>query len=293
MKSSGGTMKHDSIYDDAGINYAPCRYGTSRVFFRGPRRPLDSPYIAFVGGTDTYGKYIPKPFPQIVEERLGISCPNFGVINASIDAFLHEKTVHAISTDSVRNVVQIMGAQNLSNRFYTVHPRRNDRFIEASTVVRAIYPEVDFTDFTFTRHMLGALHAASPERFEIVRTELQEAWKARMRTYLRDIGPRTILLWFAPHLPSDAAFDDRKDPFLADPLFVTRKMVDELRPLVQSVVLVQPSARAMQEGTRGMVFPEPQLPAAKALLGVRAHEEAADALVDAIGAMMPALRRQS
>ncbi len=284
-------MRHETL-EGAGLNYAPCRYGTSRMFFRGPRRPLDGQYVAFVGGTETYGKYIPRPFPQLVEEGLGIVCANFGVINASIDAFMHEKMVQAACHDSVMNVVQIMGAHNMSNRFYTVHPRRNDRFVQASTVLRAIFPEVDFTDFHFTRHMLGTLHGLSPERFEIVRVELQEAWKARMRTFLRDIGPRTALLWFAAHLPSDAAFEDRKDPFRADPLLVTRSMVDEMRPLVQSVVVVQPSKPAMQSGTQGMVFPSPQLSAAQALLGAVAHEEAAEAVVHALQATIPSISRR-
>ncbi len=285
-------MKHEEI-EEAELNYSPCRYGNSRMFFRGPRRPLDRPYIAFVGGTETYGKYIPRPFPQLVEEGLGTVCANFGVINASIDAFMHEKMVQAACHDSVMNVVQIMGAHNTSNRFYTVHPRRNDRFVQASTVLRAIFPDVDFTDFTFTRHMLGTLYDRSPERFEIVRIELQEAWKARMRTYLRDIGGRTVLMWFAPQLPSDAAFEDRKDPFKADPLFITRSMIDELRPLVQSVAVLQPSLRALQKGTQGMVFPSAQRAAAEALLGQAAHEEAAEGLVHALQGALPAIRAQA
>ncbi len=36
-----------------------------------------------------------------------------------------------------------MGAQNLSNRFYAVHPRRNDRFLRASTLMKTIFREVD------------------------------------------------------------------------------------------------------------------------------------------------------
>ena len=282
-------MRHETL-EGVGLNYAPCRYGASRIFFRGPRRPLDGPYVAFVGGTETYGKFVPRPFVQLVEEGLGIVCANFGVVNASIDAFVHEKMVQAACHDSVMNVVQVTGAQNISNRFYTVHPRRNDRFVQASTVLRAIFPEIDFTDFTFTRHMLGALHNISPERFEIVRMELQEAWKARMRTFLRDIGPRTMLLWFAPQMPSDAAFEDRKTPFQTDPLFITRSMLDELRPMVQSVVVVQPSVRALQAGTRGMVYPPPQLAAAQAMPGPLAHEEAAEAVLAALQAAIPAIR---
>jgi hypothetical protein len=54
-------------------------------------------------------------------------------------------------------VLQIQGAQTLSNRLYTVHPRRNDRFVRASGILRTIYRDVDFTEFHFTRHMLDHL----------------------------------------------------------------------------------------------------------------------------------------
>lgn len=271
----------------AGVNYAPCRYGTSRLYFRGPPRDLSGPHIAFLGGTETYGKFIDRPFVTLVEEATGIPAVNLGVPNASVDTWLHDPGIRAIAAGATLNVVQIGGAHNLSNRFYTVHPRRNDRFIRASSVLRAIYPEVDFSDICFTRHLLGRLHDTSRERFDILRAELQTAWSARMRLLLEGIGRRTLLLWFAPHLPSDLAWNERPDPLRAEPLFVTRRMVDALRPLVRGVVLVQPSARALAQGTAGMLFTPLQEPAARELPGPLAHEEAALALSGVIRDSMP------
>ena len=60
------------------LDYFPCRYGRSRVLFRGPKRPLDGPYVAFLGGTETYGRFIETPFPALVEPALGQACINFG-----------------------------------------------------------------------------------------------------------------------------------------------------------------------------------------------------------------------
>lgn len=276
-------MKHETL-EEAGLSYAPCRYGTSRILFRGPKRPLDGKYIAFVGGTETYGRFIEAPFPALVEVAVGEICVNLGMINASVDAYANEPAMLDICRESSLNIVQVMGAQNMSNRFYTVHPRRNDRFLRASTVLSAIYPDVDFSDFCFTRHMLSTLYARSPDRFEIVRMELESAWQGRMTAFLREIGKHTFLLWFAGHLPSDGRWDSRSNPFQADPLFVTRKMIDSLRPLVRGVVMAQPSPRAMGTGTEGMVFSPLQADAASACLGIAAHHEAAAALVGAIRA---------
>lgn len=280
-------MKHDTL-SEAGLIYAPCRYGNSRLFFRGPRRPLDGRYVAFVGGTETYGKFVGSPFPALVEERLGMTCVNFGCVNASVEAFLNEPQVMAACREAELTVIEITGAQNLSNRFFTVHPRRNDRFLRASTILRALYPDVDFSEFCFTRHMLTRLHDADPARFAIVREELQIAWTARMRTFLTELGPRTMLLWFADHLPSDAPYETRANNGWVDPLFITRRMIDSLRPLVRGVVMAQPSARALARRGEGLIHLPHQAAAAAGLLGAAAHQEAAALLTGALQAQIAA-----
>jgi len=274
-------MKHETLAE-AGLSYFPCRYGSSRLFFRGPRRPLEGRYLAFVGGTETYGRFVERPFSAIVEDMTQLQCVNLGLVNASVDAFLNEPAVGTVCHDAALNVVQVMGAHNMSNRFYTVHKRRNDRFLRASSVLRAIYPDVDFAEFCFTRHMLGTLLARSPERFVILRTELQAAWLARMNQFLSEIGPRTLLLWFSDNLPSDIPWEQRDNPLTIEPLFVTRTMIDSLRPGVRGVVMVQPSARARTSGTQGMVFGPLDALAAANVPNLAAHHEAAEALRGAL-----------
>lgn len=276
-------MKHDTI-DGAGLHYAPCRYGLSRIFFRGPKRRLDSPYVAFIGGTETFGKFIDRPLPALVEREIGQTCVNFGCVNGGVDAFVNDPTIMAASHDADVTVVQVMGANYLSNRFYSVHPRRNDRFLRASTVMQAIYSDVDFSDFTFTRHMLSSLYAKSPERFDIVVSELREAWVARMRNMLNQIGPRSVLLWFSREPLSDTPWDARPGKLSSDPLFITAGMIDQLRPQVLDVVVAQPSDVALGMGTKGMFYPPIQAKAASEMLGVACHQEAAALLV-------PTLRR--
>jgi len=276
-----GTMKFETL-GEARVTYAPCRYGNSRLFFRGPRRSLNGRYITFVGGTETYGRFLATPFPALVEDRLGMTCVNFGCVNASVDAFLNEPGILSACREAELTVVEIMGSQNLSNRFFAVHPRRNDRFIRASSILRALYPEIDFSEFCFTRHLLTKLYQTDAERFAILRDELQTAWSARMHAFLGEIGPRTMLLWFATHLPSDMPFEARPNRGWTDPLFVTRRMIDSLRPLVRGVVMAQPSVRAVERRGEGLIYPPHQAAAAAGLLGVEAHEEAATALTGAL-----------
>ncbi len=278
-------MRYERL-GEGGLDYLPCRYGTSRLCFRGPRRSLRGRFVAFLGGTETYGKFVDKPFPALVERQLGVDCVNLGSVNAGIDAMLHDPEVTRICDRADAVVLQLAGAHTLSNRFYTVHRRRNDRFLRASTVLQALYPEIDFSDVCFTRHLLTILHRAGADRFATVQAELQLAWTMRMRLFLERIGPRCLLLWFSDRLPSDTVATGPEDPLGSDPLFVTRAMLDELRPLVRGVVLVRPGSNARQQGSHGMFFGPGEAAAAAELPGVLAHHDAAVALTETLKASL-------
>ncbi|MGB3244034.1 MAG: DUF6473 family protein [Sulfitobacter sp.] len=276
-------MTYDVLGPGA-LDYLPCRYGTSKLLFRGPKRPLDKPYVAFLGGTETYGKFIANPFAELVEKEIGVPCVNLGYLNAGIDVFVHDPFITSAAGRADVTVVQIVGAQNLTNRFYSVHPRRNDRFVSASPLLKTIFAQVDFADFHFNKHMLSHLQMVSPERFETVIDELQQAWIARMRLMLGQISGKIVLLWLSGQTPDQAISvgQDGLSGLGADPLFVTRKMMGRIAPLVTEVVEVVATRRALCAGTQGMVYSQMEEPAAEEMLGPLAHEEAAMALAPII-----------
>ncbi|MEL6620999.1 MAG: DUF6473 family protein [Pseudomonadota bacterium] len=266
-------MSFDTL-GPGGLDYLPCRYGTSRILFRGPRRPLDAPYVAFFGGTTTYGKFIERPFPQLIEPDLGVTCINFGCLNGGVDVYATDPFLREAATQAAVTVIQVTSPRNMSNRFYRVHPRRNDRFVEASTLLRTIYAEVDFAEFNFTNHMLKRLHLLSPDRFNAVLEELRTAWLARMRLVLSQIPGKTVMLWASKDTPQKAAAD-----MDSDPAFVTAEMLADIEPLVTRLVRVVASDDALAMGTDGMVFAEMDAPAARTMLGPAVHREIADALL--------------
>jgi hypothetical protein len=250
---------------DGALDYFPCRYGASRLLFRGPRRDLSVPYVAVLGGTETYGKFVPRPFPDLLEEAVEAPVVNLGCMNAGPDAFLGDAAVIEVAAQARVAVIQLPGAQNLSNRYYSVHPRRNDRFLGATPQLRALFREVDFTEFHFTRHMLRALQQASPERFARLAADLRTEWESRMKALLALMPERRILLWLRPPAPA-----------LPDPLALTPAMVAPLQPLVSSLVQVAPGVAAAD--LSGMAFTPLEAPAAAALPGPEAHRRVATAL---------------
>ena len=125
------------------LDYYPCRYGKSKLLFRGPKRALDQPYIAALGGSETYGKFVQKPWTDLLEGEIGTPVVNFGYLNAGVDVFLNETEITKFTRGAQATVIQLTGAHNLSNRYYAVHPRRNDRFLRASQLMRSVFKEIE------------------------------------------------------------------------------------------------------------------------------------------------------
>ncbi len=271
-------MAYEALGEGA-LDYYPCRYGKSKLLFRGPKRKLDGAYVAMLGGTETYGKFLARPFTQMVEDALDHTVVNFGCVNAGIDVFTHDQSILDAANRAAVTVVQMTGAQNMSNRFYAVHPRRNDRFLRASNLLKTIYREVDFTEFNFTRHLLTSLHQVSPDKFAMVEQELKEAWVARMKTLISKIESKVILLWMADHAPQSCA---RSSVDGTDPLFVGEEMINELRPFVNGVVEVEVTPDEIEAGRDGMVFTDLEEPATRGMLGAVAHARVAEALTEAL-----------
>ncbi len=263
-----------------GLDYLPCRYGNSKLLFRGPQRDLSRPFVACLGGTETYGKFIAAPFVDILQDRLGMTCANFGCVNSGVDVFLNDPFLPEAAGKSRVTVLQVPGAQNMSNRLYTVHPRRNDRFVSATTMLRAIYPEVDFTNFHFNKHMLNELRTLCGERYWILEQELRQAWTARMKTLLERISGRVVLVWISARAPNDA------NSILTDPMHVTGEMIDLVAPYATEYVEIRLSADALRDAADGMVFNQMEAPAAREMLGPKAHEEIADGLFPVLSSLI-------
>jgi hypothetical protein len=236
-----------------------------------------------LGGTETYGKYVPRPYAALVESETGHRMVNLGCVNAGLDVYLNEPAVTQIAASADVVVLQMVGAHNLTNRFYTVHPRRNDRFLAASPQLRSLFREVEFTEFHFTRHMLMTLQAASPERFELVADSLRTAWVARMKQLLARLPTKVVLLWMSGHKPSDPGLPIALN---SEPTLVNASMIAAIKPLAAAYVEAVSSTAARARGTEGMAFSPLEAPAAAGLPGPAVHEEVAQKLGPIIDALL-------
>lgn len=258
------------------LDYQSAALPGSVLRFRGPLASENGPAVVCIGGSETFGRFVHAPFPAQLGKALGVPVLNLGVMNAGLDVMMNDPAIASAVEDAEAVVMQITSAHNMTNRFYTVHPRRNDRFLFASAMLRTIYPQVDFTEFHFTRHLLTHLRSASEDRFGIVRTELESAWVARMRRFLNNTMVPVHLLWLSNRAPEEAEDTD----LMQYPLFVTPKMLEEVRDCAASLTIAAPDEMDGSVTTRGKFFGPAEEAAARLLPGPELHEKAAEGLLE-------------
>ncbi len=276
------TLVGDMSYERPGVDTPgdqTCQYGASKLHFRGPKRPLDVPYVACIGGTETFGRFVPDPFPAVLERRLGEVCVNLGCINGGLDTVIQDPELLRMAHKADISILQLPGAHNLSNRLYRVHPRRNDRFLQASETLAGLYPEVDFTEFHFNKHLLNHLLAFGADRFSLVKRELQQAWLARMRLLVSQMDGVIALLW----LRYDGQEEDVAESGMgADPWLITSDMVEKLRNDVSTIVEVSVQPAGASDELEDMIFGTMQEPAAEHMMGPATHQIVADKVYRAL-----------
>ncbi len=225
--------------------------------------------MVFLGGSDTFGRYVERPFPRILEEMTGVTTLNLGMPNGGVDGYLTAPDLLRIASRASVVVVEISGTHGVSNCYYTVHKRRNDRFLRPTVQLRALYPEVDFTEFSFIRHMMGHLRHLCPVRFQTVQAKVQAAWTQRMAELIEAIAAPVILNWVKRQ-------DSAKEEM--DETGITDEMVQALRPRAASVVISRPSPKVLAEGCDGLIFPMEEAVSAAHALPSAAHWELAQIL---------------
>lgn len=127
-----------------------------------------------------------------------------------VDYHLYDPTLAEASSQALVFALVLPPLGNLSNLYYSVHPRRNDRFVAAKPLLKSLFPEVDFATMAFTGHVLGTLAATCPERYTEVRRVISAAWVARMQHLLRFLPTQGALIdlptpsWLQrPMIPSE------------------------------------------------------------------------------------------
>jgi hypothetical protein len=267
------------------ICFAPCHYADLSTAFRGPERDLSGDYIACVGGAGMFGKFVDWSLPDLIEQSLGVPAANLGQVNGGLD-FMSTPGMIALARGASATVVDLVGAHNLSNRFYAVHPRRNDRVVRCSRLLQQAFPDLDLSDVHFTRHLLTLMQATAPDRAETVIEDLRCAWMERMHRLLAMLPGPVILLWLGGGpIPQRA-----EDP--AGPIpFVDTVMVDQVAQGADDLIVID--APELRSDLSGMSVPDTARSQLSLLPTSREVAFASERVVHSLARLRPEWLRQT
>lgn len=177
--------------------------------FRDKHSPEAPGYVLFLGGSETYGRCVRQPFPSLFKRLNGSEVLNLGLPNAGYDTIATDPDVVARARQAKLVVLQLMGAHLMTNRFYKVHRRRNDRFLKATTSLKTLYPDVDFSQFAFVGHMLRRLHRVDPDSFALLVAGLRQGWQQRLVQMQQLYRRPMVFLWLDHGLgPADVTLTE-------------------------------------------------------------------------------------
>jgi hypothetical protein len=267
------------------IDYQTYQLDGAREEFRGPPVTGDA-YVACVGASQTFGRFVQAPFPNLIARALGIEVLNLGRGGAGPtfplgNPLLLERINHARAA-----VVQVFSARSQSNSLFQVldhgmfgRGRGNPQPISAADFYTALLQE----DEQLARQIVAETRANYVQSM----TELLDA-----------ITVPKVLFWFsvrAPEyreqwrLPIHRLFGDF-------PQLVNREMVDQLRshsdryvecvsrrglpqPLPGPILSGAPGTPPLPPGaeakTENRYYPSPEM-----------HEEAAALLIPEVRALL-------
>jgi len=275
-------MTIDTI-DRTTIDYQNYRFGRSRQRFRGPKPDLSKPYVAFIGGSETYGKFVAEPYPKLIQDRIDLTCANWGTPGAGPSFFLKDPAVMEACSAAQVCVISVMGAVSMSNRLYSVFKRRNARLRSTSEVLEALYPDMNLSEFRFAHNMLYRMYRTDPKNFRVVELELQQAWVARMRELMEDIETARVLVWMSTRSPDEGCALDKRESFVTPPAFVTRDMLEQIAPMADMLIEYVPGEEAAAEAAGGAHEDEdPNVEPSLRYPGQMMHRQLADILAEPI-----------
>lgn len=197
----------------------PSRFRPLRI--RGPRPPSLAPgdYFACLGAAQTFGRFCARPFPTLLQERLGLPVLNISHGGAGPSFFSQNPAPLLKHLNNARFVVlQVMSGRSESNSLFESrgvgHYRRRADGVELGS------------DAAFEQLLQTSPHALAAR----VVQETRANWLASYRRILRDLTAPTVLFWFSRRRPRYRQTYENVSGLFGDyPQLVDEEMIRSLR----------------------------------------------------------------
>lgn len=236
------------------VDYQMYQDDVSGLWFRGPRPQLEAgaPYIVCLGAAQTFGCFCLRPFPRLLQERLGVPVVNLGYGGAGPRFFVRHPELLSLVNGAALVIVQVMSARSEDNRLFEsggleyLTIRESGEKVAATDGYQHLLDQ-EGRDRVLPEPARRALRLVrGPRRVREVVSETRDNWVESYRRLLGAISTKTVLFWFSKrrtwlhrgrHMRWWWQRYDNANAMLGEyPQLVNAEMVRAIRPLAQDYV---------------------------------------------------------
>lgn len=199
--------------------------GAEHTQLRGPLADRSGPFVACIGAAQTFGRFVERPFPELLGEALGVPCVNAGIAGTGPRYWLQPDVLAAVGAARLV-VVQVLSGRSAGNSLYRNDSGRHDG------VVVATGERVRFE--TFLERVIATGDRALLER---VVAETRADYVDAMRRLGEALRAPTVLLWLSHRAPEYTVDGTSSFGVLNHfPQLVDRAVLDAIAPSFTAVV---------------------------------------------------------
>lgn len=243
-------------YQKKDIRICDYRYAKvpgAEIVARGPLPDdlAEGRFVSYLGGAQTLGRFVQRPYPSLVGDATGWPTLNLGFGGGKPEFYLNAPGALDVINRGACAVIQVMSARGSPNSIIRA-VRNENNFVLYHTKDESGATEL-FVDHAYRR----LLREESSETVARCLQETRDAWVRDMSQLLNAIRVPKLLLWFSVREPRYIAETHDVGAFLGPyPQFVDEAMLNRLRPLADGLVECT-SSRGMPSRLVDMVTGEP------------------------------------
>ncbi len=159
-------------------------------WLRGPACDLARPYLAVVGGAETFGRFVDRPYPQRLAERLSLGCLNLGLPGMGPTAFADPQLLRLLHGAALV-VVSCLSGRSAHNDRFDNRPR-------GGLFGKDLH---DGRERRFEDFVADLVRQRDADEVRRVIAVTRRNFTGGMLRLGRALGGRAVLLWFSQRTP--------------------------------------------------------------------------------------------
>lgn len=258
------------------------------------RAAPEPPDVVCIGSAATLGRFVDRPFPQILAETLGAKVGNYGYGGARPETYLAQPGVLQRMASADLTILEFMSARGMENRFFM--PRS---LYDLRVLLRPEWRQHPaFAHLGAGAHFIDRIWNPALERIpEEAVAAAAESVEAYERDFVRlaEQARNVVLLWFSQRAPDEADADAMPYSF---PHLLGRKSFERLSARFPAVTVVSTRGLPQPLLNRRTGEPEPLVGSATPTVNTyypspEMHEEAAEALRPVVARILQTAGRKA